>query len=111
MRSPAQPFALLVAVSATVFGLAQWHPFSPSAPASDTASGDARRGASIFAAQCAGCHGTDAAGGVGPALRGSGLTSAEVGVVIATGRGAMPARIVSGQDAADVAAHVASIAE
>ena len=111
MRSPAGPFALLVVVSAVVFGLAQWHPFSPSAPASDAAPGDATRGASIFAANCAGCHGTDATGGVGPALRGSGLASAEVAAVIAAGRGAMPAGIVSGQDAADVAAHVASIAE
>ena len=112
MRSPAGPLALLAVVAAATFGLALWHPFSPSgsAPATATA-GNASRGATIFAASCAGCHGADATGGVGPALRGSGLTAAAVTAVIATGKGAMPAGIVSGPDAADVAAHVASIAE
>jgi cytochrome c551 len=101
-------------VPAAVFGLAQWHPFSPTAPAvagDGGAPGDPLRGATIFATRCAGCHGADATGGVGPALRGSGLTAAEVAGVIATGRGTMPAGIVSGQDAADVAAHVATIAK
>ena len=112
MRSPAKPFALLLLVSAVVFGLAQWHPFSPSAPdAAGRPTGDATRGAAIFAASCSGCHGADASGGVGPALRDSGLTAAEVEAVVASGRGAMPAGIVSGQDAADVAAHVAAIAQ
>ena len=100
-------------MTAAVFGLAQWHPFSPTAPtaAGGEARGDATRGATVFATSCAGCHGADATGGVGPALRGSGLTAAEVEAVIATGRGTMPAGIVSGRDAADVAAHVASIAK
>ena len=112
MRSPAGPLALLAVVAAATFGLALWHPFSPSgsAPAAAVA-GNASRGARIFAASCAGCHGADATGGVGPALRGSGLTAAAVTAVIATGKGAMPAGIVSGSDAADVAVHVASIAE
>jgi cytochrome c551 len=104
---------LLLAVSAAVFGLALWSPFSPSTPDAPAGSGngDPARGATIFAASCAGCHGADATGGVGPALRGSGLTAAEVSAVVASGRGAMPAGIVSGQDAADVAAHVASLAQ
>jgi mono/diheme cytochrome c family protein len=107
------PLVLLVAVSLVVFGLAEWHPFSPTVPAAVTAppSGNAERGAAIFATSCAGCHAADATGGVGPALRGSGLTAAEVAAVVASGRGVMPARIVTGQDAADVAAHVASIAK
>jgi mono/diheme cytochrome c family protein len=111
MRSPAGPLALLAVVAAATFGLALWHPFSPSAPAGAAAAGNASRGASIFATSCSGCHGADATGGVGPALRGSGLTATAVTEVIAAGKGAMPARIVSGQHAADVAAHVASIAE
>ena len=111
MRSPAGPLALLAVVAGLTFGLAQWHPFSPSAPAGDAAAGNAARGATLFAGSCAGCHGGDATGGVGPALRGSGLTAAEVTAVIASGRGTMPAGIVSGQDAADVAAHVASVAQ
>ena len=73
--------------------------------------GDAARGATVFATSCAGCHGADATGGVGPALRGSGLTAAEVEAVVATGQGTMPAGIVPGQDAADVAAYVASLSE
>ena len=112
MRSPAKPFALLLVVSAAVFGLAQWHPFSPTAPAADAApAGDAARGATVFATSCAGCHGVDATGGAGPALRGSDLTADEVEAVVATGRGAMPAGIESGQDAADVAAYVATLAQ
>lgn len=112
MRSPAKPFALLLVVTAVVFGLAKWHPFSPNAPdAAGSPVGDATRGAAIFAASCAGCHGAEANGGVGPALRDSGLTAAEVGAVVASGRGTMPAGIVSGQDAADVAAHVAAIGQ
>jgi mono/diheme cytochrome c family protein len=112
MRSPAKPLALLLAVSAAVFALAQWHPFSPTAPTADAApTGNATRGTTVFATSCAGCHGTDATGGVGPPLRGSGLTAAEVEAVVATGRGAMPAGIVSGQDAADVAAYVATLAQ
>ena len=112
MRSPAKPLALLAVVTAATFALAQWHPFSPSAPATvGEPSGDPKRGAAIFVASCAGCHGADATGGVGPALRGSGLGAAEVEAVVASGRGAMPAGLVSGQDAADVAAHVASIAK
>ena len=113
MRSPAKPFALLAAVSAATFAFAQWHPFSPSAPASsaDGPSGDVDRGAAVFATTCASCHGAEGEGGVGPTLRGSGLSAAEVEAVVAEGRGTMPAALVTGQDAADVAAHVASIAK
>ena len=73
--------------------------------------GDRTRGKTVFAASCAGCHGADASGGVGPALAGSGLTAAEVAAVVAAGRGVMPAGIVEGQDAADVAAYVASLSQ
>ena len=113
MRSPLKPLVLLLVVSAAVFGLASWSPFSPSTPAAPAGSGngDQARGAAIFAASCAGCHGADATGGVGPALRGSGLSAGEVEAVVSSGRGAMPAQIVGGQDAADVAAHVASLAQ
>jgi mono/diheme cytochrome c family protein len=113
MARRSAPLLVLVAVSLAVFGLAKWHPFSPTVPAAVTAlpAGNAVRGAAIFATSCAGCHGSEATGGVGPALRGSGLTAGEVAAVVASGRGVMPAGIVTGQDAADVAAHVASIAK
>ena len=51
----------------------------------------------------------DATGGVGPSLVGSGLTDTEVASVVAVGRGVMPPGLVEGQEAADVAAYVASL--
>jgi cytochrome c551 len=112
MRSPAVPFTVLLVVAAATFALALWHPFSPSAPTAAAAPpGDPGRGASVFAATCAGCHGADASGGVGPALRGRGLTADDVEAVVATGRGTMPAGLVSGQELADVAAYVATLSE
>jgi mono/diheme cytochrome c family protein len=111
MRSPAVPFTLLLVVAAATFALAMWHPFSPSAPAAAAPPGDAGRGAAVYAATCAGCHGPDASGEVGPALRGSGLTAEDVEAVVATGRGTMPAGLVSGQDLADVAAYIATLSE
>ena len=102
--------ALLVGVTLAVYGLARWQPFEAGAPAAALAPpGDAARGEAIFARSCAVCHGTAAEGGVGPALAGSGLGAGQVIAVIAAGRGVMPAGIVSGQEAADVAAHVAAI--
>lgn len=47
-------------------------------------------GARVFSNTCAECHGPDAAGGAGPALRASLLTDAELVSVISNGRGAMP---------------------
>ena len=112
MRSPAKPLALLLVVSAATFGLALWHPFSPTAPAAESAvQADATQGKAVFAASCAGCHGADGSGGIGPALAGSGLTAEEVAEVVASGQGAMPPGIVSGQGAADVAAYVATLSE
>ncbi|MDH3605869.1 MAG: c-type cytochrome [Acidimicrobiia bacterium] len=45
----------------------------------------------LFADYCSRCHGPDASGGVGPALKTSRLTPAEMVPVIGNGRGAMPA--------------------
>jgi cytochrome c551 len=114
MRNPAVPFALLIVVTGATLALALWHPFSPSAQApqvGEPATGDAGRGAAVFAASCAGCHGTDADGGIGPALRGSGQTAADVAAIVASGRGTMPAGLVTGRDAADVAEYVATLSE
>lgn len=47
-------------------------------------------GAQLFIDTCARCHGPDASGGVGPALKASLLTDAELVSVISNGRGAMP---------------------
>jgi cytochrome c551 len=70
--------------------------------------GDTKRGAAVFATSCAGCHGADASGGVGPSLA-DGVPAATVLAVVETGKGVMPAGLVEGQDAADVAAYVASL--
>jgi mono/diheme cytochrome c family protein len=111
-RQLGPPLALVAVTLATVC-LAVWHPFSASAVASGAAAaaGDATRGRQVFATTCAGCHGADATGGVGPSLHGIGLTEAEVEAVIASGRGIMPPGLATGQPAADVAAYVASLPE
>jgi cytochrome c551 len=109
------PWALLIAlfvlVSLAVYGISRWQPFEPGVPAAAVGpAGDAARGEAVFAAACAACHGTGGAGGgVGPRLVGAELTAAEVAAVVATGRGIMPAGLVQGADAADVAAYVAGI--
>jgi cytochrome c551 len=110
MRSPAGPVALLAVVAAATFGLAQWHPFTPEAPGAP-ASGDPQRGRFVFEANCSGCHGLDATGGAGPSLVDAGLTAVDVEAIVASGRGAMPPGVVEGQDAADVAAYVASLSQ
>ncbi len=100
-----RPLALMLLVVLVVGGLAAWHPFSPSAaPVTAGASGDAARGATLFAASCAACHGADGGGGVGPDIAG---VSAEAALAkIAAGGGAMPAGLVTGPEALDVAAFV-----
>lgn len=110
-RRRVAPPLLFLAVWGATLGLAFWHPFKPSAAASPPATGDPARGKSLFATNCSGCHGAGAEGGVGPRLAGSDLDAENVAAVIAAGRGVMPAGIVTGQEAADVAAFVASIAD
>ena len=104
-----RPIVVGGAVVAATFALAQAEIFAPSAPATEAAAGDVDRGEAIFQRECAGCHGEQAEGGVGPALAGSGLDAAEVAAVVQQGRGVMPAAIVTGQEQADVVAYVASI--
>ena len=110
-KRQAAPPLLLVTVTLATFGLAKWHPFSPAAAPAASVAGDAARGRHVFVVNCAGCHGMDATGGIGPSLHGIGLTAADIGQIVASGRGVMPADVVTGQDAADVAAYVASISQ
>ena len=110
MRRRVAPPLLFLAVWGTTLGLAFWHPFTPAAATTPAVAGDANRGRTVFTANCSGCHGANAEGAVGPRLAGSGLSADAVTAVIAAGRGVMPAGIVGGQEAADVAAYVASIA-
>jgi mono/diheme cytochrome c family protein len=106
-----RPVLVGAAIVAGTFALAQAQVFEPSAPAGNTAlTGDAARGQSVFARECAGCHGdAGAGGGVGPTLAGAGLDAATVSAAVEQGRGVMPAGLVSGQEEADVVAYVVSI--
>ncbi|MGY2892690.1 c-type cytochrome [Deinococcus sp. UYEF24] len=48
-------------------------------------------GTSVYAANCASCHGAAGGGGIGPSLRMAGLTRASVAVIVKNGKGTMPA--------------------
>ena len=104
-----RPLVIGGAVVVATFALAQAEVFAPSPPAGGDVAGDAVRGETVFEAECAGCHGDEAQGGVGPALADTGLDEATVATVVQQGRGVMPAGIVTGQEQADVVAYVVSI--
>jgi cytochrome c551 len=78
------------------------------------ASGDVAKGQTLFQDNCATCHVTEkgAAATVGPNLAdlAPSLTEQRILDQIKNGGGAMPAGLVSGQDAKDVAAYVLSLA-
>jgi mono/diheme cytochrome c family protein len=106
-----RPILVGGAIALGTFALAKAQIFAPSAPAGGSvATGDSARGASVFASECAGCHGdAGSGGGVGPTLAGAGLDAETVTGAVEQGRGVMPAGLVSGQDEADVVAYVVSI--
>ena len=98
------------AVVAATFALAQAQVFAPEVPAGDeTSVGDVSRGETIFARECAACHGGGGEGGAGPRLVETGLDATEVTAAVEQGRGIMPAGIVTGPEQADVVAYVVSI--
>lgn len=106
-----RPILVGAVVVVFAFVLAQARVFEPEAPSGEPAAGDETRGALVFEQNCAVCHGEGGVGGdPGPRLVGSGLTAAEVAVVVAQGTGVMPAAIVFGDDRDDVSAYVASVA-
>lgn len=86
-----------VAVLVTVVLLFANEPAPPAAApvAEDGVAGEAVDGATIYADDCAACHGADGGGGVGPALSGGAVVAAfpEVAdqvTVVVEGRGGMP---------------------
>ena len=83
---------------------------SPS-PASETAAPSAARGKKVFSQMCTGCHKGlgKQAGGIGPKLKGVGLTRGQITRQVKNGGGGMPAGLVSGAKLADVVAYVVSI--
>lgn len=88
-----------------------------SAPGGVRLTADQTRGRQLFASNCATCHtlkGAQATGRVGPNLdelrppKGLVVNAIEMGR--ARGQGQMPARLLTGQDAQDVASFVAAVA-
>ena len=107
------PAILLVGITASVYALAELHPAkdeAASAPPAAPVAGDATRGETVFAENCAGCHGEGGeGGGVGPTLAGSGIASEDAQATIENGSGIMPADLVSGQELSDVLAYLETI--
>jgi len=89
-------FAAIAAVATVVLLFAN-EPAAPpaAAPPEDGAEPVARDGAAVFGDECAACHGTDGAGGVGPTLSGGAVVAAfpdaaDQTTVVVEGRGGMP---------------------
>ena len=105
------PGLLLVGISGLMFTLAKWHPAQPEATQATgpVNLGDPKRGATLFRAQCSGCHGPNAEGGIGPRLAGAKLTLARAKAQIDNGGGTMPAGLVTGEREEDVLAYLETI--
>ena len=106
------PAILLVGVTAGVYLLAELHLAKDEAASAPSAvvAGDAARGETLFAENCASCHGeAGAGGGVGPTLAGSGVAREDAQATIENGSGIMPADLVSGQDLSDVLAYLETV--
>jgi mono/diheme cytochrome c family protein len=75
----------------------------------------AEDGAAIYKSKCAGCHGPDGAGKVGPAVKGTALTEAQIADVLtkgAAGKKAPHAKGITGltpEQATAVATYVKSL--
>jgi mono/diheme cytochrome c family protein len=66
---------------------------------------DADNAESVYVGNCAGCHGGDLTGASAPGI--AGMSKDDVLAAIQEGPGSMPADLVTGDDAEDVAAWVA----
>ena len=77
-----------------------------------TTTAAAGSGASLYAAQCAGCHGQAGEGGIGGAIRGSTLDAAAIAALVRDGSGGMPAfgGRLSAADLAALASYTAGLA-
>lgn len=68
---------------------------------------DEAKAKGIYQQSCVGCHGQNLEGGVGPALKGNNLDEKQILEVLENGKGQMPAGLVSGEDAKNLAAWLA----
>lgn len=94
--------------AASAFGAVLGAAFLMAAASAQTSSsGDAEDGAAAFARICAGCHGAEGAGGVGPRLVPFTRTERELLAIVREGNGQMPA--LSRVDISDE--EVAAVAE
>jgi len=101
------PVVLLFGVAGVTYALAKWHPARPGNSSSGPVQlGDQYRGETVFQSNCAGCHGANGSGGVGPRLQGLPITIASVKAQIDNGGGTMPAGLVNGSAEQDVLAYV-----
>ena len=107
------PAVLFALVAGSVYVLAELHPAkeeAASAPPGGPVAGDAERGQSLFARNCASCHGAEGAGGgIGPRLAASGISTDDARTTIQSGSGVMPADLVEGEDLEDVLAYLETI--
>lgn len=108
-----RPIALFLGVSGLIFGLSKAHPFSRSAPklvaGATIATGDPVVGKQIFTKTCAGCHGANAEGGVGPKLSGGAATLATAQSRIRVGKGVMPGGLLTPTEEKDVLGYLKTI--
>ena len=106
------PLALFVALAGATFALAKLHLAKPGTPAAAKGTvevGDSYRGETLFASNCASCHGDGGRGGIAPRLAGAQITLAQAKAQIDNGGGSMPAGLVTGQKRRDVLAYVATL--
>ena len=108
------PLTILLVLSTATFALAKLHPAKrivSAAPGGGSALvGDSYRGELAFEQTCASCHGAGGkGGGVGPRLEGNVIALAEAKAIIDSGRGVMPAGLVTGKVEQDVLAYLATI--
>lgn len=75
--------------------------------ASENVAYDEAKAKGIYQQSCVGCHGQNLEGGVGPALKGNNLDEKQILEVLENGKGQMPAGLVSGEDAKNLAAWLA----
>ena len=94
--SVVEGFAVIATVAVIVLLFAN-EPAAPpaAAPAADGAEPAARDGVTVYADECAACHGADGGGGVGPALSGGAVVAAfpdpaDQTTVVVEGQGGMP---------------------
>ncbi|STO07819.1 MULTISPECIES: cytochrome c550 [Exiguobacterium] len=102
MRNPLLPFAaiaivaIIAMVSLSYFGVNQAQQAAEGPAVTEMNPED------LYAAQgCAGCHGGNLEGGVGPALTGVGerLSADEITNIIINGKGSMPGGLASAEEA------------